>query len=233
MPPASRTDEAAAVPESTGLPDEMVGTPWNSADGARWRTSALAPSSSWMTRSTGPPAITSRPRPEPCGGGSSASHGGSPATHPASSQPAPAPVSTAANLRSTCVVGWDPYGSNGFDPNNFTPLSGSPNPNPYHGANPPPPGVSVALGYQLTLTNGGQTTADIDGFAVVLYDGNGTELGSDKEDVSETFLTPGQALTWTELASQSTDGTESTGEYANVQEGAFTCQLVAWYHPLS
>ena len=63
------------------------------------------------------------------------------------------------------------------------------------------------------------------------YDSSGTELGSDKEHVSETFLTPGQALTWTELAPQSTDGTENTGGDANVQEGALTCQLVAWYHP--
>lgn len=77
-PPARCTHEATAVPESAGLPDEMVGTPWNSADGPRWRTSALAPSSSRMTQSTGPPANTSRPRPEPCCTASEADHEGNP-----------------------------------------------------------------------------------------------------------------------------------------------------------
>jgi hypothetical protein len=50
----------------------------------------------------------------------------------------------------------------------------------------------------LTLFDDGQTTADIDGLAVVLYDGNGAEQGSGRQDGSGTFLAPGQALTWTE-----------------------------------
>jgi hypothetical protein len=44
---------ATAVPESVGLPEETVGTPWNSADEPGWQTSALASSSSWVTRYTG------------------------------------------------------------------------------------------------------------------------------------------------------------------------------------
>jgi hypothetical protein len=88
----------------------------------------------------------------------------------------------------------------------------------------------ATTGYQLTLTNSSAPTADITGFAVVFYDSAGQELGSDRENVTETFLTSGQSLTWTEYSSTDTAGNASFGS-ANVPPGASTCQMVAWYHP--
>jgi hypothetical protein len=86
-------------------------------------------------------------------------------------------------------------------------------------------------GYQLTITDSSAATADIDGFAVVFYDSSGTELGSDKEDVTEQFITAGQSLTWTEYSPTDTAGNTHDFGRATISSGAATCQLVTWYHP--
>jgi hypothetical protein len=62
------------------------------------------------------------------------------------------------------------------------------------------------VGYQLTLTNKGTTTADIDGWAVAVYGTSGQELPSDQEVIGDEFLTSGQSLTWTRYAPDDTDG---------------------------
>ena len=89
----------------------------------------------------------------------------------------------------------------------------------------------ATVGYQLTVTNNSANTADINGFAVVFYDSTGSELGSDREDVTETFLTTGQSLTWTEYSATDTQGNASNLGHANIPAGSATCQIVEWYHP--
>jgi hypothetical protein len=86
-------------------------------------------------------------------------------------------------------------------------------------------------GYQLTMTDSSAATVDVDGFAVVFYDPAGTELGSDKENVTEQFITAGQSQTWTEYSpTDAAGGSHDFGD-ATVPAGAATCQLVTWYHP--
>ena len=92
----------------------------------------------------------------------------------------------------------------------------------------------MAEGYQITLTNHSQATADIDGFAVVFYDHYGTEITSDQESFGDTFLPPGQSLTWTEHPFQdfNPQGTPA-GPFILAPSGAVdagdTCSLVQWY----
>jgi hypothetical protein len=125
--------------------------------------------------------------------------------------PSPSPVSTAAKLSNTCTAGWAwDSGTGGYD---FAPFSG---PTSF------PSGVQVYGGYQITLTNTSDTTAEAGGFAVVFYD-EGTELGSASADVNDEFITPGQSLSWNEETSMMNSGTEGavgTGD---------TCALVQWY----
>ncbi len=156
---------------------------------------------------------------------------------PASFSPAPvvtpavpSPVSTAANLSSNCVVGWaspilqDGY-ANGGTYGNFT-LGHGPRHINIQGSS-----FETALGYQLTLTNISANTAEVTGFAVVFYDRYGTELGSDQQATVSNFITPGQSLTWTEIANGTQISHYGTAGNANVPVGAATCDLVQWYHP--
>lgn len=103
-------------------------------------------------------------------------------TIPPTTQPVgpPSPVSTAATLNSTCTVGFTPTGQGAV----FAP--GPPKDQVINGTTYP-----AIPSYQLVLNNNSGSTADINGFAVVFYDSSGTELGSDKENVSEAFLTTG------------------------------------------
>jgi hypothetical protein len=87
-----------------------------------------------------------------------------------------------------------------------------------------------AMAYQLTLTNDSGSTADVTGFAVVFYDASGAEAASDQQ-AGTGFITPGQSLTWTELASQTIDGDGDGGSDPNIPASAATCQLVQWYQP--
>ncbi len=140
------------------------------------------------------------------------------ATAPAAvTPPPPAPVSTAATLTGTCTPGYFPTGQGAvFEPG---PPQGQTISGTYY---PPVPA------YQLTLANDSGNTADVGGFAVVFYDSNGTELGSDKEAVSETFIAAGQSLTWTEQAPPPAGVTGFDGT-ANIPDGSATCDLVTWY----
>jgi hypothetical protein len=124
--------------------------------------------------------------------------------------PNPAPVGQ-AQLTSTCAIGWFP-GAQGavFQ-------TGPPQTQDIGGTSYPP-----IPAYQLTLSNPSSATADITGFAVVFYDTGSNELGSDRENVSETFLTPGQSLTWTEETSAGRGN-------ASIPDGSATCSLVQWY----
>jgi len=102
----------------------------------------------------------------------------------------------------------------------------------------PPQGQTISgtcyppvQGYELTLTDTAGATADVGGFAVVFYDSQGNELGSDRETVNETFITSGQSLTWTEYSSTDTAGNSDSFGNANIPSGSATCQMVAWYGP--
>lgn len=72
------------------------------------------------------------------------------------------------------------------------------------------------------------------GFAVVLYDNTGTELGSDQvTNTGSNFITPGRSLTWTQVNNVIDGG--STVAMGNsdpsIPVGATTCQLVQRNHP--
>lgn len=107
------------------------------------------------------------------------------AAAPAATAPAPAPVSTAATVTGTCTPGLvDTSQRSAFTSVSVT--SGVPWQD----------GDEIHPGYQVTLTNTGNTTADVGGIAVIFYS-QGTETGSDQENATG-LIAPGQSLTWTE-----------------------------------
>ena len=114
-------------------------------------------------------------------------------------------------LSSTCTAGWA-----------WDSAAGGYNFAPFPGPTSFPSGVQFSGGYQIKLTNTSNVTAEVGGFSVVFYDA-GTELGSDSEDVSEEFITPGQSLTWTEETSLMNAGIEGAVGTSD------TCALVQWY----
>ena len=134
------------------------------------------------------------------------------------SPPAPGPVSTLAQVTSTCVIGYIPTGQGAVF------QQGTPQGQTISGTYYPP-----VPGYQLTITDNSSATADVNGFAVVFYDSNGNELGSDRENVTETFITNGQSLTWTEYSATDTSGNSDSFGRATIPSGAATCAIVAWY----
>ena len=136
---------------------------------------------------------------------------------PATAQPSP--VSTSATLASSCLTGLEDNGS-------FVAMGS---------AETIPAGDYVADAYTLTLTNDSQATADVTGFAVVLYGSGHDELGSNQPAITETFITPGQALNFTETVGPlyiSEQGQAAVGPYAVGTAGAIdtgvTCGLVQW-----
>lgn len=136
--------------------------------------------------------------------------------------PTPAPVSSQAALTSTCAMGYIPTGQGAvFE-------AGTPQGQTIDGTYYPP-----VPGYELTFTDKSGATADVTGFAVVFYDAQGGELGSDRENVKETFITAGQSLSWTEYSATTTEGTSDGFGNADIPSGAATCQMVAWYGPPS
>ena len=119
------------------------------------------------------------------------------------------PRATAApRIVGHCQMGHAVADGNG-DPTGFDP----------HGAG------NGGYAYRLTLANRGRSTVELNGFAVVLYIADGSEAGSDQQSVGDTFLTPGQSLSWLEWTPQAS-GTSSEGT-----TGAATCRLVQWTHP--
>ena len=142
--------------------------------------------------------------------------------------PQPAPVNTSATISSNCVMGYESPTTNS---------SGFPQSGDYSNFQAGPPMGSTidgtylapAMAYQLTLTSTSNVTADVTGFAIVFYDTSGAETGSDQQD-GTGFITPGQSLTWTELANQAVDGDGDGGTDPNIPVTAATCQLVQWYH---
>lgn len=144
-----------------------------------------------------------------------------PATPPAtaaSRPPAPGPVSTAATVTSSCQMGYIPTAQGAVF------RQGTPQGQTIAGTYYP-----AVPGYQLTITGTSNATADVNGFAVVFYDSTGQELGSDRENVTETFITTGQSLTWTEYSTTDTSGNSDSFGTATIATGAKTCQMVAWY----
>lgn len=139
---------------------------------------------------------------------------------PAITPPPPSPVSTAANLSGTCVPGVEDATIN-----SFYSLSSI-------GSGAVIPAGDTTYGaYQVTLENRSSVTAEVTGLAVVFYDSSGNETGSDKQGGFDSFITPGQSLTWTEIPWTSV----TNAPFAAGQDGAVdtqaTCQLVQWYHP--
>jgi hypothetical protein len=124
-------------------------------------------------------------------------------------------VSTAATLASKCVTGFVTVNPETGQAVSFVPFSDvagfSPGPN-VHG------------GYQVTLTNTSASTAEVTGFSVVFYSG-GAETGSADAGPFDTFITPGQSLTWTK-----TTTVMNVGQNGGVDTSA-TCALVQWDRP--
>lgn len=85
-------------------------------------------------------------------------------------------------------------------------------------------GQDAQGGYQITLTNTGDVTAEVSSFATAFY-GGGSELGSADAGPFDEFITPGQSLTWTE-----TTTVMNFGDDGAVDSGA-TCSLIQWYRP--
>ena len=141
----------------------------------------------------------------------------SPPASATASPSAPAPVSSTAALTGNCVMGYEPSQGRTYGP--FTKGIAP---------NGPPGGAEPVLAYQLTLTDDGTTTAGVSGFAVVFYDTSGSEDGSDKQATADTFIVPGQALSWIVVASAALNG-NWTGDLGRIPDSAATCQLVQWY----
>lgn len=143
-----------------------------------------------------------------------------PPTTAASLPPAPGPVSTAATVTSSCLMGYIPTAQGAVF------QQGTPQGQTIAGTYYPP-----VPGYQLTITDTSGATADVNGFAVVFYNSNGQELGSGQENVTETFITTGQSLTWSEYSATDTSGNSDSFGTATIPAGATTCGMVAWYGP--
>ena len=144
---------------------------------------------------------------------------------------APAPVSTTATISGSCVTGGETWvdsldSYSGFETSGWDfPVQVDPQ---------DPPAYPVA-GYQITLTDTSQVTAQVTGFSVVFYASSGTELGSDSEDTQPELIVPGQALTWTEMSNTSVIGGSglpvgygAPGSDSNIPANAASCQLGAW-----
>lgn len=134
---------------------------------------------------------------------------------PAATTPSAAPVATTASLSSKCVTGFVTIDPDTGQAETFTPFS---DPSSY------PSGTEVKGGYQVTLTNTSEVTAETSSFAVVFYSG-GAETGSDTQDTGDSFITPGQSLTWTETTTAMNFGTQGA------VDTSATCTMVKWTYP--
>jgi archaellum component FlaF (FlaF/FlaG flagellin family) len=161
-------------------------------------------------------------------GGSQASTSTPASTTPAA---APAPVSTTATLTSTCTMGYeeDQPDINGYASGQYGAFSTQGG-----GANIGGNHYAPALAFQMTLSNPGSATANVDTIAIVFFDTSGTEQGSVTAPATG-YIVPGQSLTWTVRSPLATDGsgTGSNGDQANstIPLTAASCSLVSWYMP--
>jgi hypothetical protein len=148
------------------------------------------------------------------------------------SPPAPGPVSDQAAVTGTCSAGYEPAAadSNGDIvygpfrsgvPHRFVKISGT--------------RYAPTTAYQLTLTNTGQSTAQIGGYVIGFYDGSGTELGSDQQQLAPPeYLTAGQSLTWTGFSGTDMIGNGLSGQGTGFNDGTIpatglaSCQLIEW-----
>jgi hypothetical protein len=131
------------------------------------------------------------------------------------SAPVPAPVATTALLSSKCVTGFVVINPDTGLVSAFSPFA---DPSGY------PTGTQTEGGYQVTLTDTSAVTAEVTGFSVVFYS-SGDETGSADAGTGDTFITPGQSLTWTE-----TTDVMNAGSMGAVDVSA-TCALVKWDYP--
>lgn len=149
------------------------------------------------------------------------SHATNAATRAVSEPPPPSPVSAAAKLTSKCATGVEDLTAGMFYPvaEFLTPGTTVPSADSITGA------------YQVTFTNDSSVTAEVTGFAVVFYDGSGGETSSDSQAGFDSFITPGQSLTWTE---DPWGDAVQNAPFAAGQTGAIdvrsTCQVVKWTH---
>jgi hypothetical protein len=144
-------------------------------------------------------------------------------------------ASTTATLSGTCTLGYE------WTPNVTNAADGVFHPAVFGGAGSAdrmPPGNSSgdpALAYQVTLTNNSASTADVTGFAVVFYTAAGqVEAGSDKEQVSDTFITPGHTLSWAVIEGHTVHGygddpNEALLQTGNIPAVVTSCQFLQWY----
>jgi hypothetical protein len=134
----------------------------------------------------------------------------------------PSPVSTAATLVSKCTTGVEDQTASVFYPVSAFLTPGTKIPS----------GDSSTGAYRVTLTNNSGSTAEVTGFAVVFYDGSGSETSSDSEGGFDSFITSGQSLTWTEAP---WGDTVQSAPFAAGQTGAIdvqsSCQVVKWTQP--
>jgi hypothetical protein len=145
---------------------------------------------------------------------SSTSKIAAPAATTASAPPTP-PVATTASLSSKCVTGFVTIDPDTGQAAAFSPFPG---PSSY------PSGTEIKGGYQVTLTNISDVTAETSSFAVVFYSG-GAETGSDTQDTGDSFIIPGQSLTWTETTTVMNAGTDGA------VDTSATCAMVKWTYP--
>ena len=143
-----------------------------------------------------------------------------------SAPPPPAGSSATAStvtVTGTCTMGWE------WTPSDTAEASGQFN------AGSPPPGNDQgdpALAYQVTLTNGSGTVADVAGVAVAFYS-SGTEDGSDQAQATG-FITPGQSLTWAVIEDRTVGGYGDDPNQRLMQTGAIpagadSCQFLEWF----
>jgi len=79
----------------------------------------------------------------------------------------------------------------------------------------------------MTLTNNSSVAAEVNGYSVVFYDSSGTELGSASTTVADTFIEPGQSLSW----HTTPDSYSIETGYFTVPAGSVSCGLAEWTHP--
>jgi hypothetical protein len=131
------------------------------------------------------------------------------------SAPVPAPVATTATLSGKCVTGFVVINGDTGAVGAFSPFA---DPSGY------PSNTETEGGYQVTLTNTSAVTAEVGSFSVVFYS-SGAETGSADAGTGDTFITPGQSLTWTETTNIMNAGS------MGALDVAATCALVKWDYP--
>ncbi len=119
-------------------------------------------------------------------------------------------MSTAATLAGKCVTGFVTLSLDAKD-DTYKPADFAPFPGPPSGGY----GPYVQGGYQVTLTNTGDVTAEVTGMSVAFYSGR-SETGSADAGPFDTFITPGQSLAWAETTTVMDAGQTGGRHYGDV-----------------